>query len=36
MGMASGMISVCCGLFIVYQMGIVNGLFTQNPIWVPH
>jgi high-affinity nickel-transport protein len=35
LGMASGMISLCFGLFIVYQMGFVNGLFTQNPIWVP-
>jgi hypothetical protein len=33
--MASGIISVCFGIFIVYQMGYVNGLFTQNPTWVP-
>ena len=32
---ASGVISVCFGLFIVYQMGFVNGLFTHNPNWVP-
>jgi sulfite exporter TauE/SafE len=36
LGMASGLISVCFGLFIVYHMGIVNGLFTHNPTWVPH
>src|SRR5579863_5319721 len=35
LGMASGVISLCFGLFIVYQMGFVNGLFTQNPNWVP-
>jgi sulfite exporter TauE/SafE len=35
LGMASGVISLCFGLFIVYQMGVVNGLFTQNPTWVP-
>ena len=36
LGMASGLISLCFGLFIVYQMGFVNGLFTQNPNWSPH
>jgi sulfite exporter TauE/SafE len=36
LGMASGAISLCFGLFIVYQMGIVNGLFTHNPTWVPN
>lgn len=35
LGVASGAISLCFGLFIVYQMGIVNGLFTANPAWVP-
>jgi high-affinity nickel permease len=35
LGMASGLISLCFGLFIVYQMGFVNGLFTQNPNWSP-
>ena len=33
---ASGLISVCFGVFVVYQMGFVNGLFTRNPIWIPH
>ena len=32
----SGLISVSFGLFVVYQMGFVNGLFTHNPIWMPH
>jgi len=36
LGLASGLISLAFGLFIVYQMGFVNGLFTQSPIWVPH
>src|SRR6267378_235817 len=35
LAMASGLISICLGLFIVYQMGFVNGLFTHNPNWVP-
>ena len=36
LGLASGVLSLAFGLFIVYQMGFVNGLFTQNPKWVPH
>jgi high-affinity nickel-transport protein len=36
LGLASGLISLAFGLFIVYQMGFVNGLFTKNPNWVPH
>ncbi len=32
----SGLISVSFGVFVVYQMGFVNGLFTRNPIWIPH
>jgi high-affinity nickel permease len=36
LGLASGLISLGFGLFIVYQMGYVNGLFTHNPTWVPH
>jgi len=35
LGLVSGVVSLAFGLFIVYQMGIVNGLFTQNPNWVP-
>ena len=33
---ASGLLSVGFGLFIAYQIGIVNGLFTSHPYWVPH
>jgi sulfite exporter TauE/SafE len=36
MGVASGMLSLAFGLFIVYRMGFVNGLFTNHPTWVPH
>lgn len=36
LGLASGVISLGFGLFIVYQMGFVNGLFTHNPTWAPH
>jgi ABC-type nickel/cobalt efflux system permease component RcnA len=35
LGLVSGTISLAFGLFIVYQMGFVNGLFTHNPIWQP-
>src|SRR6266849_10942835 len=35
LGLVSGLVSVAFGLFIVYQMGIVNGLFTRNPNWTP-
>ena len=35
LALASGAVSLCFGLFIVYQMGFVNGLFTHNPNWVP-
>jgi high-affinity nickel-transport protein len=35
LGMASGLISLGFGLFIIYQIGFVNGLFAGNPTWVP-
>jgi|SRR5579859_861786 len=35
LGLASGLLSLVFGLFIVYQMGVVNGLFTRAPHWVP-
>lgn len=35
LGVASGLISLVFGLFIVYRMGFVNGLFTAHPYWVP-
>ncbi len=36
LGLVSGLVSLAFGLFIVYQMGFVNGLFTHNPKWTPH
>lgn len=33
---ASGLISVAFGLFLVYEIGIVNGLFTTHPHWIPN
>jgi high-affinity nickel permease len=36
LGLASGLISLAFGLFIVYQMGFVNGLFSHHPNWAPH
>jgi high-affinity nickel permease len=33
---ASGLISVAFGLFLVYEIGFVNGLFTTHPNWTPH
>jgi hypothetical protein len=32
---ASGLISVGFGLFLVYEIGFVNGLFTSHPQWTP-
>jgi ABC-type nickel/cobalt efflux system permease component RcnA len=36
MSVVSGIISVAFGVFIVYEMGYVNGLFRHTPNWVPH
>jgi len=32
---ASGLVSITFGLFLVYQIGFVDGLFTKNVHWVP-
>jgi nickel/cobalt exporter len=32
---ASGIVSVCFGTFLVYQLGFVGGLFTGHPHWTP-
>ena len=32
---ASGLLSLGFGLFVAYQIGVVNGLFTGHPHWVP-
>jgi hypothetical protein len=33
--MASGVLSLAFGLFICYQIGITDGLFTGHPSWIP-
>jgi high-affinity nickel permease len=35
LSVASGLISVLFGIFIVYEMGFVHGLFTKTPTWTP-
>ena len=35
LGTASGMVSLCFGSFLVYQLGILGGLFTSHPHWTP-
>ena len=35
MRLASGLLSVAFGLFLVYHIGFVDGLFTGHPIWTP-
>jgi len=36
LALASGVVSVAFGLFLAYQIGIVQGLFSSHPQWVPH
>jgi len=36
LSVASGWISLIFGLFIVYEMAFVKGLFTSHPNWTPH
>jgi high-affinity nickel-transport protein len=35
LGLASGAVSLGFGLLIAYQIGFVDGLFTNHPIWRP-
>jgi high-affinity nickel-transport protein len=35
LGVASGLLSLAVGLFLVYEIGLVDGLFTSNPRWTP-
>jgi high-affinity nickel-transport protein len=35
LGVASGLVSVCFGIFLVYQLGYLGGLFTSHPHWTP-
>jgi len=32
---ASGVLSLALGLFLAYQVGFVDGLFTDQPLWTP-
>ena len=33
--LGSGLVSLCFGIFICYDVGFVNGLFTPHPRWTP-
>jgi ABC-type nickel/cobalt efflux system permease component RcnA len=33
LGVASGLVSLCFGAFLVYQLGFADGLFTSHPLW---
>jgi len=35
LGLASGLLSLAFGAFLVYQIGFVDGLFTAHPRWTP-
>jgi high-affinity nickel-transport protein len=35
LGLASGVLSLAFGLVIAYQMGIMSGLFSAHPHWIP-
>lgn len=35
-GVAAGLISLVFGIFVTYQIGFSDGLFTSHPIWIPH
>jgi len=35
LGVASGMVSLCFGSLLVYQLGFLGGLFTSHPQWTP-
>lgn len=34
-GLAAGLVSLCFGAFIAYQICVTQGLFAANPHWVP-
>jgi high-affinity nickel-transport protein len=36
MAVASGLLSLGFGLFLSYQIGFVDGLFSSHPRWTPH
>jgi high-affinity nickel permease len=36
LSVTSGVVSIAFGLFLSYQIGFVDGLFTSHPSWTPH
>ncbi len=36
LGIASGLISIAFGLFVTFQIGFADGLFTAHAHWTPH
>jgi hypothetical protein len=36
LAVASGLISIGFGCFLAYQNGVINGLLTAQPHWIPH
>jgi ABC-type nickel/cobalt efflux system permease component RcnA len=34
-GLAAGLVSLCFGVFLAYQICVTQGFFTANPHWVP-
>jgi len=36
LALASGLLSLCFGLFVAYEICFVNGLFTNHAQWIPH
>jgi high-affinity nickel permease len=36
LALASGLLSLCFGLFVAYEICFVNGLFTNHASWIPH
>jgi ABC-type nickel/cobalt efflux system permease component RcnA len=35
LGVAAGVVSLAFGLFLIYQIGVVDGLFSEHPSWTP-
>ena len=35
LAIASGLVSICFGAFLMYHLGFVGGLFTSHPYWQP-
>jgi ABC-type nickel/cobalt efflux system permease component RcnA len=35
LSVASGLVSLCFGSLLVYQLGVLGGLFTSHPQWTP-